>query len=45
MWKDLKIDGVGAVEKCVAEFQVWMQPILPYGKMKVKIFCLLDIQT
>lgn len=38
MWKDLKIDDVGAIEKCVAEFQVWMQLILPYGKMKIKVF-------
>lgn len=38
MWKDIKINGVGAIEKCAAEIQVWMQLILPYGKMKVKIF-------
>lgn len=38
MWKDLKIDKIGAIEKCVAEFQVWANDILPYGKMKVKIY-------
>lgn len=30
--------NVDAIEKCVAEFQIWMQEILPYGKMKIKIY-------
>lgn len=38
MWKDLKIGKIGAIEKCVAEFQVWANDILPYGKMKIKIY-------
>ena len=38
MWKDIKIDKVGVIEKCVAEFHVWSSQVLPYGKMKVKIF-------
>lgn len=38
MWKNLKMDRIGSIEKCVAEFQVWAQEILPYGKMKIKIY-------
>lgn len=38
MWKNIKIDKIGAIEKCVAEFQVWANNVLPYGKMKIKIY-------
>lgn len=38
MWQDLKIIGVEKIEKCIAEFVIWMHGILPYGKMKVKIY-------
>jgi hypothetical protein len=38
MWKKLKIENIGAIERCVAEFQVWSNNILPYGKMKIKIY-------
>lgn len=38
MWKNLNIQGIGSIEKCVAEFQVWAQGILPYGKMKIKVY-------
>lgn len=38
MWKNLKIENVGAIERCVAEFQIWAHNILPYGKMKIKIY-------
>lgn len=38
MWRDVNIEYVGAIEKCVAEFQVWMIEILPYAKMKVKVY-------
>lgn len=38
MWKNIKIDRIGAIEKCVAEFQIWANNVLPYGKMKIKIF-------
>ena len=38
MMNDLKIDGIDAIEKCVGEFQIRAQGILPYGKMKVKIY-------
>lgn len=38
MWHDLKIERVGGVEKTVAEFTIWMVGVLPYAKMKVKVF-------
>lgn len=38
MWHDLKVDKVEKIEKCVAEYQIWMHTILPYGKMKIKIY-------
>lgn len=38
MWRDINIKYVGAIEKCVAEFQIWLHDILPYGKMKIKIY-------
>lgn len=38
MWHDLRIENVGAIEKTVAEFTIWMVAILPYAKMKVKIY-------
>lgn len=38
MWHDLHITNVGRIEKTVAEFTVTMIPILPYAKMKVKIY-------
>lgn len=39
MWTDIKttIDEVSDIAKCMEEFTVWLQDILPYGKMKVKI--------
>ncbi|MBG5919611.1 hypothetical protein ABN056_07435 [Providencia vermicola] len=38
MWHDLHITNVGRIRKTVAEFTVTMIPILPYSKMKVKIY-------
>lgn len=38
MWKKVKIVGIEKIEKCVAEFQISMHTILPYGKMKIKIY-------
>ena len=38
MWKNVKIQNVSKIEKCVAEFVVWAVELLPYAKMKVKIF-------
>ena len=38
MWHELKFDKVEKIEKCVAEFTIWMHTKLPYGKMKVKIY-------
>ena len=37
-WKNLKIDGVARIDKCVAEFDVWELNLSPWGKFKVKIF-------
>lgn len=38
MWKNIKMYKIGSIEKCVAEFQVWAQEILPYGKMKIRVY-------
>ena len=38
MWHDLHIKNVSCIEKTVAEFTVTMIPILPYAKMKVKVY-------
>lgn len=38
MWHQLKLESVGKIERIVAEFTVWMVDILPYAKMKVKIY-------
>lgn len=38
MWHDMKLENVGAIEKTVAEFTIWMTGVLPYAKMKVKVF-------
>ena len=38
MWHDLKLENVGAIEKTVAEFTIWMSSVLPYAKMKIKIY-------
>ena len=48
-WKDIRINGIASIEKCVAEFCVRELRITPYGKFKVKIYekimvNLLDIQ-
>ena len=39
MWTDIKmrIDEVSDIARSVEEFFVWLQDILPYGKMKIKI--------
>lgn len=38
MWHGLKLERVGKIERAVAEFTVWMSTVLPYAKMKVKIY-------
>lgn len=38
MWKDLKLNNVQKIEKVSAEFVIWMHSILPYGKMKIRIY-------
>lgn len=37
-WKDIEIDGISNIERCVAEFNIWAIGIIPSGKFKVKIF-------
>ncbi|ERI10629.1 hypothetical protein HMPREF0083_01274 [Aneurinibacillus aneurinilyticus ATCC 12856] len=41
-WKNIKIDGIARIEKCVGEFQIWELRKTPYGKFKVKIFERID---
>lgn len=38
MWHHLKLEKVSKIEKTVAEFAVWMVGVVPYAKMKVKIY-------
>lgn len=38
MWHNLKLEKLSGVDKIVAEFTVWMEEILPSGKMKIKIY-------
>lgn len=38
MHQIIKIENVSKVEKTVAEFTIWMVGVLPYAKMKIKIF-------
>jgi hypothetical protein len=37
-WKDVKIEGIGIIEKCVGEFNVFETLKTPYGKFKVKVY-------
>lgn len=37
-WKELKIEGIAYIEKCVAEFNIGEQVKTPWGKFKVKIY-------
>ena len=38
MWHDLKIDRVDKIEKCVGEYQIRIHTVLPYEKVKIKIY-------
>lgn len=38
MWHNLKNHRIEKIEKCVAEYQIWMHTVLPYGKLKIKIY-------
>lgn len=38
MWQNIKIENVSKIEKNAAEFTIWMIGVLPYAKMKIKIF-------
>ncbi len=37
-WKNIKIEGVAYIEKCVAEFNIGELVRIPHAKFKVKIF-------
>lgn len=37
-WNELELENVVKIEKLVEEFHIWMHKILPYAKMKVKIY-------
>lgn len=38
MWHNLKLEKLSGIDKIVAEFTVWMEEILPSGKVKIKIY-------
>ncbi|WP_140921495.1 hypothetical protein [Limnobaculum xujianqingii] len=38
MWRKLQLENVGSIDKVVAEFIIWMIPLLPYAKMKIKVY-------
>lgn len=38
MWKDLKLNHVQKIEKVSAEFVIWLHSVLPYGKMKIRVY-------
>jgi hypothetical protein len=37
-WRNIKIEGVTGICKCVAEFDVWAVQKAPYAKFKIKVF-------
>lgn len=37
-WRNIKIQGIGSIEKCVGEFNVAETLKTPYGKFKVKVY-------
>ena len=37
-WKNIKIEGIANIEKCVGEFNVGELLKTPYSKFKVKVF-------
>ncbi|HOV28405.1 MAG TPA: hypothetical protein PK566_18885 [Pseudobacteroides sp.] len=37
-WNKIDIKGISRIDKCVAEFDVWAIPTVPYAKFKVKVF-------
>ena len=38
MWYDIKNNKISKIEKLAGEYEIWMIGVLPYGKMKVKIY-------
>lgn len=37
-WKNIKINGIATIEKCIGEFNVFELIKTPYGKFKVKVY-------
>jgi hypothetical protein len=37
-WKQIKVEGVAYIEKCVAEFKIGEMIKTPHAKFKVKVF-------
>ena len=37
-WKEISIEGITSIEKCIAEFEVWELQKSPYGKFRVKVY-------
>lgn len=37
-WNEINHYGVGFIEKCVAEFNIWDKDITPYIRYKIKIY-------
>lgn len=37
-WKNIKVEGIGNIEKCVGEFNIVETLKTPYGKFKIKIY-------
>ncbi|ENJ9654235.1 hypothetical protein CF065_07930 [Clostridium sporogenes] len=37
-WENIKIHGIGSIEKCVGEFNIAETLKTPYGKFKVKVY-------
>lgn len=37
-WKNIRIQGIAHIEKCVGEFDIIETTKTPYGKFKVKIY-------
>ena len=38
MWKDIKLKYDGCIRKLAGEFEVSMPAVLPYAKMKVRVY-------
>lgn len=37
-WKEIHIEGITSIERCIAEFEVWELEKSPYAKFRVKVY-------